>query len=83
MEREAANARYARLHDDRKWHDGSFTQWAKEPSREFPYRFDFGVTVGVADTDLRPHDLFTTREAAPFEEQDTGVAPGELAGPGQ
>jgi hypothetical protein len=66
MERAAADARYSRLHDERKWHDGSFTRWAAEPSREFPYRFDMGVTIGVAETDLRPDDAFLTRESAPL-----------------
>lgn len=66
MEQKAADARYARLHDDRKWHDGTGTRWANEPSRGFPYRFDFGVTIGVADIDIRPDDLFLTEEAAPF-----------------
>lgn len=66
MERTAADARYAKLHDDRKWHDGTFTSWVKEQSTSHPYRFDFGVTIGVADTDIRPDDDFLTREKAPL-----------------
>jgi hypothetical protein len=62
MEREAANARWSRLHDDRPWHDGTFQKWAENPSEGFPYHRDHGLVIGVADTDLRPHDLFLTRE---------------------
>lgn len=63
MEQAAADARYARIHDERKWHDGTFRRWAKEPSREHPYRYDFGVTIGVAATDLHPDDTFLSDEA--------------------
>jgi hypothetical protein len=77
MEREAANAAYERLHEARKWHDGTFTRWAEHPSALFPYRFDFGVTVGVAETDLRPGDLFTTQESAPFPVPPQGESDAE------
>jgi hypothetical protein len=64
MEREAANARYARLHEKSQWHDGSFTRWAEEPSDSHPYRYDHGVTVGVSETDLYPDDDFLTKVSA-------------------
>lgn len=62
MEQAAADARYARVHDERKWHNGDFTSWAEKPSREHPYRYDFGVTIGVAETDLYPDDKFLSDE---------------------
>lgn len=64
MERDAANARYARLHSDRPWHNGRFQGWSKEPSTAAPYKYDMGVTIGVSDTDLRPDDKFLTEESA-------------------
>lgn len=64
MEREAAEAAYAARHEDKPWHDGTFTSWSKERSDSHPYRFDSGVMIGVADHDLTPWDYFTTRESA-------------------
>lgn len=79
MERMAADAAYSRLHEDRPWHDGSFERWAEKPSREFPYHVTFGVTVGVAESDLRPWDNFLKRESAsPVEPvQSEDLAPHE------
>lgn len=62
MERDAANAKWAQLHDARPWHDGTFRNWAEKPSDQHPYHRDHGVTIGVAQSDLRPHDLFLTHE---------------------
>lgn len=76
----AADAAYADLHKDRPWHDGTYTRWAKERSASFPYRYDFGVNIGVSDSDVRPDDLFTTREEAPLVAA-TAAAAGELAVP--
>lgn len=64
MERETSNARYARLHAAKPWHDGRWGRWSAEPSEFTPVKFDMGVTIGVADTDLRPGDLFLTVESA-------------------
>jgi hypothetical protein len=67
MEREAANAKYERLHKDRPWHDGTFSStWSSEPSSRYPYKYDMGVTIGVSETDLRPDDAFLTDEKAPW-----------------
>lgn len=66
MEREAANAKYARLHEKAEWHDGTFKNWAAKPSAEFPYKYDWGVTIGVSETDLRPTDAFLTTASAPW-----------------
>jgi hypothetical protein len=75
MESEAAKARYGRLHDERKWHDGSFAHWAKEPSDAYPYRFDMGVTQGVSDVDVRPTDTFLTDERASWPPPPQGDQP--------
>jgi hypothetical protein len=60
MEREAAEAFYAALHDKAPWHNGAFSSWAKEQSPRHPIHFRHGVTVGVAPVDLSPWDKFTT-----------------------
>lgn len=67
MESESAKASYSRLHEIRQWHNGNGTSWAEKGSPEHPFHRDAGTTIGVADTDLKPWDLFTTRETAPFE----------------
>lgn len=68
MEREAALAAYNDLHEDAQWHDGTFRSWTKKRDAEHPYRFDFGVKIGVAETDLAPWDKFTTeRDASPVK----------------
>ena len=58
MVREAARARYERLHEDAPWHDGSFESWSPKPSREHPYHRDMGVNIWVAPEDLAPDDDF-------------------------
>lgn len=58
MEREAAAAKYGRLHSDRPWHDGAFGNWSGKPSDLTPYRYDMGVTVWVAQKDYSPDDAF-------------------------
>lgn len=58
MELAAAQWRYSQMHEDRPYHDGTFTKWAKERSAKYPYHADDGVTIWVAETDLNPHDHF-------------------------
>lgn len=58
MEREAAAAKYARLHQDAQWHDGSFTSWSTQPDVSHPYHRDHGVTIWVAKKDYSPDDDF-------------------------
>lgn len=62
MEREAANAKWQRLHGDRQWHNGSWTSWSEKPSADHPYHRDHGLRVGVAREDLRPDDRFLSVE---------------------
>lgn len=57
----AANRMYDQLHEAKPFHDGTFTEWAKEYSRETPYHFRDGVTVWVSHEDLTPDDDFLTR----------------------
>jgi hypothetical protein len=73
MEREAANAKWQRLHKDQQWHDGTWKHWSAEPSDEHPYHRDHGVTIGVADRDLRPDDCFLSQPSdEDYEEVDDG-----------
>lgn len=60
MEREAAVAAYAALHEDEPYHDGTFTSWAKERGRSHPYHYSEGVKIVVTDANLAPDDKFTT-----------------------
>lgn len=59
MEREAAQATYAELHEYHKFHDGTFTSWSPKRTELFPYQFDSGVRISVTGEDLTPWDLFT------------------------
>lgn len=58
MNEEAAKRLYARLHEALPFHDGTFTQWAKDPSRDFPFHFNDGVTIWASSVDLSPDDTF-------------------------
>lgn len=64
MAQEAASWLYEDLHKDRPYHDGSFTRWSSERTVAFPYGARDGVDIVLAETDVAPHDLFTTRESA-------------------
>jgi hypothetical protein len=52
MQREAAVALYALLHQDRPYHDGTRQNWSAERSREFPYYFGDGVSIFMSQVDL-------------------------------
>lgn len=68
MEREAAAARYAKLHEKAPYHDGSFTSWAADRGPSHPYHFNDGVSIGIADHNVTPWDNFTTKaEASPVD----------------
>lgn len=58
MEQEAAERKYAALHEARPWHDGRFQNWTTERTAGTPYHFSDGVTISVADVDLNPTDYF-------------------------
>lgn len=69
MEREAAADAYAALHgENAAYHDGTFTSWAKVRGPGHPYSAMAGVSIGVAKSDIAPHDAFTTeRDASPVK----------------
>lgn len=60
MERDAADAAYAKLHEEEPYHNGSFTSWSKHRGEEHPYHFRDGVSIGVTDHDVTPWDKFPT-----------------------
>jgi hypothetical protein len=62
METAAAEAQFARLHEKRPWHDGTFTDWAEKPSTEHPYHYTYGTRIWVTETDLGLGGAFTARE---------------------
>lgn len=67
MERAAAEAALEALRGETaRYHDGTFTSWAKDRSDSHPYPAGAGESIGVADRDLTPWDRFTTeRDASP------------------
>jgi hypothetical protein len=70
MELAAAHARYAAVHEDRPFHDGSFKSWAAKRSSSHPYKYDEGVSIFLAETDVQPWDEFLTREDADPQEPE-------------
>jgi hypothetical protein len=80
MERAGAEALYADLHEKAPYHDGTFANWSDKRTRGFPFKYDEGVTIGVADHDLSPWDEFTTnRDASPLPPESGGDAAEEQA----
>jgi hypothetical protein len=61
---------FERLHEKRPWHDGTFTDWAEEPSESHPYHFQYGVRIWVSATDLMLGGHFTRYEN-PFAKTTT------------
>ena len=66
MDLAAADRKWAALHEDRPWHDGSFTSWVKERSDSHPFHFQDGVRLWVSDVDYSPDDTFLQSEVAPL-----------------
>ena len=60
----AAERLYALLHEDKPFHDGSFTKWAKEPSRGFPFHYLDGVSIWLSPVELNPDDDFLNPSAS-------------------
>lgn len=84
MEREGARGLYEELHEKLPYHDGTFRNWAEKRSRAFPFKYDEGVTIGVADSDLTPWDHFTTeRDATPWQPPESAGDVGEVQQPEQ
>jgi hypothetical protein len=59
----AARRIYDMVHQARPFHDGTFDDsdprhWAEKPSRDFPFRYDDGVSIRLALTDENPEDQF-------------------------
>lgn len=57
-EREAAEAKYAALHEKRPYHDGTYESWAEKRTDDHPYHYSDGVTIWVAEQDVNPDDKF-------------------------
>lgn len=63
METAAANWRYDQIHEDRPYHDGTFTDFSEHRTLSTPYHYRDGVTVWVSEQDLTPDDNFLTQRA--------------------
>jgi hypothetical protein len=76
MEQQAAEALYERLHHDRPWHDGTFEDWAAEPSTSHPYHISHGVTIVATERDFAPDDDFlSVAQHVADREGDDGEQP--------
>lgn len=64
MQHKAAERIYEHLHEDAKFHDGSFASWSKEFSTRTPYRYDDGVQIWMAEVDVQPWDDFLSNPSA-------------------
>lgn len=58
MSQKAAQWMWESKHEKEPYHDGSFTNWAKDRSSQFPFHRDDGVTIWVSRLDLTPDDDF-------------------------
>jgi hypothetical protein len=58
MQLEAARRMYAKRHEDKPFHDGSFTIWSEKPSKLCPFHYSDGVTIWLSREDLTPDDDF-------------------------
>lgn len=58
MDQAAAERKWAELHEEMPYHDGSFKSWVKERCDSHPYHYTDGVRVWVADVDYSPDDQF-------------------------
>lgn len=56
MQLAAAMALYAQMHETRPYHSGDFKSWAKERSRDYPFRYDDGVSFYLSETEVNPDD---------------------------
>lgn len=52
------------LHEEAPYHDGSFANWAKEPSSDFPFHYADGTGIYLSPFDERPGDKFLTEKNA-------------------
>lgn len=66
----------AELHKDAPYHDGSFEHWAKEPSIQYPFRWDDGTRFYMARVDEAPWDEWTTdANASPIQPDGWSAQP--------
>lgn len=73
MQLRAAERIYGLLHEDAPFHDGTFTNWASKPSREFPFHFNDGVSIWLSTQDDRPDDLFLGKTQSESFESDNDL----------
>lgn len=68
---EVAKRKYAALHEDEPFHDGTFKNWAKEFSWAYPFHYADGISLFMSPIELAPWDDFTeVAQASPDEPQD-------------
>lgn len=51
MQLEAAKSMYGDLHQERPFHSGDMTQWARTRSPEFPFHWSDGASIFISPTD--------------------------------
>lgn len=73
MQEAAAQRRYREIHQDRPYHDGTFTNWTAEPTTGTPYHYLDGVEIYVAEVDINPGDEFL-KKPDPFADRFQNLA---------
>lgn len=70
----ATSLAFARMydlrHEDEPYHDGTFTNWSKHPSKATPFKYDDGVTVYASLHNEHPDDDFLGEPSTPDDEPD-------------
>ncbi len=53
-----AKRRWEELHEEKPYHDGTFSVWSEKATERTPFHFQDGVTVWLSQHDLTPDDNF-------------------------
>jgi len=72
MALQSAEAKYDDLHKALPFHDGTFSNWAAERSKQTPFQYREGVSLWVANIDLTPDDEFLSGRFADQAPDDDG-----------
>lgn len=69
----AAERLYEKQHEERPYHDGSFSEWASQPSLDYPFHYMDGVSFWLSPVDLNPEDDWLGNVPASDADEDEGA----------